>query len=337
MNNLVKYNNFLFENQFQSIIDDIFKIIESDGKWTSDNTYEWSEEESNTFEWEINNKPNKIKDKLNNFLSKLNKKDIRKYFYKLVDKLKSLPEKVRKKLILSYATIFLSFVSIGYLTTEQIDDDISNDVRTEILTLINDIKDIKEASLKSTKSFFDKAQNIVKGLEAGYSNDKGDTGNWIKVKGGRRFVGTNHGISAPILAEYLGRLPKKEDMINLSYKTALDIYKKNYWDSQNLSDFNDQSISNLLYDGCVNQGITGMKDVLRKALIENNIDINNEDNPFSKNWISKINKINKKDLFESIKKFREIRYKEARTFHRHGDGWLNRLNSFNYENNSSMT
>lgn len=135
MNNLVKYNNFLFENQFQSIIDDIFKIIESDGKWTSDNTYEWSEEESNTFEWEINNKPNKIKDKLNNFLSKLNKKDIRKYFYKLVDKLKSLPEKVRKKLILSYATIFLSFVSIGYLTTEQIDDDISNDVRTEILTL----------------------------------------------------------------------------------------------------------------------------------------------------------------------------------------------------------
>lgn len=204
-------------------------------------------------------------------------------------------------------------------------------------SVINDIKDIKEASLKSTKSFFDKAQNIVKGLEAGYSNDKGDTGNWIKVKGGRRFVGTNHGISAPILAEYLGRLPKKEDMINLSYKTALDIYKKNYWDSQNLSDFNDQSISNLLYDGCVNQGITGMKDVLRKALIENNIDINNEDNPFSKNWISKINKINKKDLFESIKKFREIRYKEARTFHRHGDGWLNRLNSFNYENNSSMT
>ena len=46
---------------------------------------------------------------------------------------------------------------------------------------------------------FDVAQSQVKEVEAGYSDDRKDTGNWIEIKGiGKRFIGTNHGISAPI-------------------------------------------------------------------------------------------------------------------------------------------
>ena len=186
------------------------------------------------------------------------------------------------------------------------------------------------------QSRFEEAQGIVKEIEAGYSSDKGDIGNWIKTKHGKKFVGTNHGISAPILAEYLGKNPTSEDMKNLSYKTALGIYKDNYWDAQNLSKFRDQSIANILYDGSVNQGKTGMKDVLRKSLVDNGVDISSNDNPFNDEWVERANMVDQELLFKSIKKFREDRYKGARTFKRHGSGWLNRLSSFIYKNSGNV-
>jgi hypothetical protein len=33
-----KYNEFLLEKKFQSILDDIYKIVESEGRWIDDNT-----------------------------------------------------------------------------------------------------------------------------------------------------------------------------------------------------------------------------------------------------------------------------------------------------------
>ena len=315
-----KYNQFLIEKEFQVIVDSIIRIVESDGVWTSDNTIEW-DLTNRTYEWDLT-KNKKITDKLYTFLSKLSKEEIKKYFYKLVDKLEFLPKNVKKKLIINYATIFLSFVSTGYLL-ESPASELDNEVKTEIVK-INSIKAEKK------KSNFKLAQDIVKQVEAGYSSDKGDTGNWIKVKGGKRFIGTNHGISAPILAEYLGKLPTKEDMINLSYEEALEIYKSKYWDAQNLSEFEDQIVANIIYDGCVNQGIEGMKSVIRRSLMENGVDISESDNPFNINWIKKINQLDQAELFNSIKKNREERYKTARTFKRHGKGWLNRLNEFEY-------
>ena len=42
MNKISKYSDFLLEKEFNSIIDDIFRIVEDvDGKWTSPNTIEW--------------------------------------------------------------------------------------------------------------------------------------------------------------------------------------------------------------------------------------------------------------------------------------------------------
>ena len=64
--------------------------------------------------------------------------------------------------------------------------------------------------------------------------------------------------------------------------------------------------------------------------------ISDVDNPFNIEWVKKINKLDQKSLFESIKKFREERYKEAATFKRHGNGWLDRLGSFEYEENNKL-
>ena len=68
--------------------------------------------------------------------------------------------------------------------------------------------------------------NSVFKAEGGYSEDKADSGNYINGK----FIGTNHGISAPILADYLGREPTVDEMKNLTKDKAREIAATRYYD-----------------------------------------------------------------------------------------------------------
>jgi hypothetical protein len=68
-----------------------------------------------------------------------------------------------------------------------------------------------------------------------------------------------------------------------------------------------------------------MKSVLRNVLRDNGIEISDDANPFEGDYIKQLNCLEQAKLFDSIKKYREERYKEARTFKRHGTGWLDRL------------
>ena len=345
MNNLYKYNDFLFE----SIINDIFLLLESEETsptfvWDMKKpveekpvTFEWDmrkptekpveeepveekpvEEKPVTFEWDLT-KNSQTLDKLKSFLSKLPKEQIVKYFYKLLDKIKLLPEKTRRKLLINYASIFLLFCSVSYLvkTVNRADDKI-----------------VKEFVKVTKKSSFDVSQKIVSLAEGKYSNDRKDTGNFVKFEMGgkklKRFIGSKYGISAPILQKYLGRLPKKQDMINLSYDTALEIYKNKYWDDQKIERFCNQSIANIVYDGCVNQGVNGTKIILRNVLRENGIKISDDENPFEIDYIKQLNSLEQDKLFKSIKKFRKYRYEQARTFYAHGGGWLDRLEKLEF-------
>lgn len=306
-----KYNDFILDNEFNSIIESILIIVESEGKWLDDNTYVW--DLTNT---------NSTKTKLEKFLSKIPKDKIKKYFYKFLEKLKLLPNKTRKKLLIVYSSVFLSITSIGFLTSvsDKVEEDLFNKNKELIIEMVK----------LNNKSSFKESQFLVKGVEKGYSADKKDRGNYVKTKWGKRFVGTNHGISAPILMEYLGRIPTQDDMRNLTYEEALEIYKKQYWTPQNLSLFNNQSIANLIYDGCVNQGIQAMKDIVRAAYIENGMQLGSLENPFQEKWIKIANTLDHQSLFNSIKDGRERRYRESITFKTHGTGWLNRLNSIEY-------
>lgn len=325
MNNLYKYNDFLFE----SIINDIFLLLESD---EPSPTFTWDikketekPEETNTFEWDLTKAPtsttSKVLEKLKAFLSKLPKEQIIKYFYKLLDKIKLLPERTRRKLLINYASVFLLFGSVAYLTKP------AEEYKA-------DKKIVKEFIKVTKKASFDVSQKVVALAEGDYSDDRGDTGNFIEFKMGnkmvKRFVGSKYGISAPVLMKYLGKAPKKEDMMNLSYETALDIYKNQYWDDQKIERFCNQSVADVVYDGCVNQGIAGMKSVLRNVLRENGIEISDDVNPFEGDYIKQLNALEQEKLFNSIKDNREKRYKEARTFKRHGDGWLDRLSKITF-------
>ena len=351
MNKISKYNDFLLEKQFNSIIDDIFRMVEDvEGKWTSPTTIEWDysnepEEEPKEDKNDVDELTDKIIDfgekalnKLRDFLQKLPKEKIKEYYVKMVNKFKSLPETLRRKIIAGVTGVFLTFVSLSYLTTPSVASHSSagfgldKEQTEEIIQITKD----KKEKVTTTRASFEEAQGLVKLAEAGYSDDRGDNGNFIDVpSGGRRFIGTNHGISAPILAEYfkkqgIKRLLTKDDMINLSYKTALKIYKADYWDAQHLSELADQNVANVIYDGCVNQGTDAMRSIVRDALEENGIEISDNDVIFSKEVLSKANDIDPVELFNSIKNFRELRYKESETFRRHGEGWLNRLDAISY-------
>lgn len=315
---LINYSEFLLEKEFQQITQDMFKIFENNINWTGSNTAEWDLSSENE---------NNIESKLKNFLSKLSKEKIREYFIKLMNKIQVLPDIIRRNLIITYTSIFLSFAGIAFLLSGQTENSkpqISKKIKTEIINL-------------NKKSNFHKAQELVKISEAGYTSDSKDKGNWLVVNGKKLLIGTNHGISAKILHKYLGRIPTKSDMKNLAYETALKIYKSKFWDNQNLHHFIDQSVANIIYDGCVNQGIDGTKEVLRKSFSLCGVKIPDSENPFDKKWIKKANLLDQLNLFNTIKKCRENRYKSSpKKFKRFGRGWMNRLNSIVYENEKEI-
>lgn len=330
-----RYNEFLLEKEFNQIVDEIFRLVESQGVWTSPNTIEWDmtkkeepEENPDLIDRGLD-KLSRGLERLKNFISKLDKTQLKKYYVNLVNRLKNLPERMRKFLITHYTSVFLTVASLSYLvgSGEEVLSKEPQQTKTEQIN-----PKVKEEIIELHKgSSFEVAQSSVKELEAGYSNDREDTGNWVEVPGyGMRFIGTNHGISAPILQKHLGRIPKREDMQNLSYQTALKIYKKDYWDAQNLSLICDQSVANIIYDGCVNQGVDGVSEVIRNAAKEQGINLTGS--TYSKSNIRRLNSLNQKELFQSIKKFRELRYKEAQTWNIHGEGWMNRLASIEYKN-----
>jgi len=103
--------------------------------------------------------------------------------------------------------------------------------------------------------------------EGGYTNDRLDPGNWTngKINSGI-LVGTNHGISAPVLMRYLKRLPTADEMRNLKVETAHEIYRKNYWNLIKGDQIKDQGVANVIYDNAVNIGAAGAVKMAQKEV-----------------------------------------------------------------------
>ena len=93
------------------------------------------------------------------------------------------------------------------------------------------------ADTAATTPTRDELIDSVFDAEGGYSTDRDDTGNYYRGQ----FVGTNHGISAPVLADNLGRTPTVEDMRGLTQDTAREIAATQYYDTYNISDLPDET------------------------------------------------------------------------------------------------
>lgn len=396
MKRIDRYDEYLLEKEFKSIIANILLIVEAQ---TSANTFEWDFKEpqrtfnfkdkdefeiGDTVEFDIEQKK-KLKDYIDFVKNKANKfvdyirepdvdlpsfdlptqslkellkklvsmapskeeaiKKVKEYFEKFILELKSLPYEIKKRLLKKFIVVFILFIPLSNLVT---DLSIKQEpVLKEVVAEVNQesIPDEidKEVVDKNSKfASFERAQHLVKMAEAGYSSDRNDTGNWINVPGGgQRFIGTNHGISAPVLAQYfkdkgINRLISKQDMMDLEYETALEIYKKDYWNAARLSNFKSQSIANVLYDECVNQGVGAALSDVKKSMqnMGHETDEIGSWKEFHKELTPKVNKMStkeKKELFNQIKTERLERYEGADTWEEHGEGWQNRLNDIAFE------
>jgi lysozyme family protein len=102
---------------------------------------------------------------------------------------------------------------------------------------------------------FEIAYKLTAINEGGYTDNADDNGNWTGAKKGVGvLVGTNHGISAPVLQKHLGRTPTVADMKNILIDTVKAIYKKNYWNVIRGDEMTRQNVANSVYDSAVNMG-----------------------------------------------------------------------------------
>ena len=374
---ITNYNEFLLEKEFQGILEAIKLIKEADTYKLGD-TIEWDlakdkgtpDEPAPEMEWTFDTKKrsklgrfadwlnrgdtesglgieSKLLDKIKEFLEKVKDTErIKEYFLRMLEEIKALPENIKRDLLKKVLILLAAYMPLSDLITKDVVDKepITAEVKAEIDTKQhNQAKTVAaepEKDAGKEMASFEKAQSLVKSVEAGYSDDRRDTGNYIDVPGGKRFIGTNHGISAPILQKYfkdkgIDRLLTKQDMIDLEYETALEIYKQDYWDAQGLGEFKSQSIANVLYDGCVNQGAGATLQVLKNSM-ENmgyEADTIGTWREFHQELTPKVNEMSSKkteQLFEEIKEERMHKYRKADTWEDHGRGWADRVDKLTF-------
>lgn len=147
--------------------------------------------------------------------------------------------------------------------------------------------------------------------EAGYSTDTQDTGNYYKGE----FIGTNHGISAAVLAEELGRTPTVEDMKNLTKEEATSIYNKNYVDKYGVN-YLPTELREIYLHSVVNSGRGGSKTLQGLLGVQQTGFVGDETKAAMKNA-----SFSKKEFKDALLK----RYKTFKTWEEHGDGWTTRF------------
>ncbi len=177
---------------------------------------------------------------------------------------------------------------------------------------------------------FKKAQRIVASNEGGYQADPSDNGNYTSGK----LIGTKYGISAPVLASYLGRVPTVMEMRGLTKSVAEDILKTRYWLANNLDKIKNQSVANLIYDGVVNQGASTLRVIVSNASAAMKSRIA-QHLVFTPSGIDKVNKLNQLKLFLEVKRGRTQLYKKTKGADKYLDGWLSRMNKITFSGDLS--
>jgi lysozyme family protein len=170
---------------------------------------------------------------------------------------------------------------------------------------------------------FNKAHTYIVEEEGGYQAMPNDTGNYSDGI----LIGTNYGISADTLKTFLGRIPNRDEMINLSFDDSVLIYIQMYWNRILGDSIKNQSVALLIYDGSVNQGKGAMKSVVGTAMRKLDSYIS-DDLVFTVAGIKQLNSLNQKDLFQEIYNGRKSRYGGSQEVFRAGH--LKRLNGINF-------
>ena len=135
-----------------------------------------------------------------------------------------------------------------------------------------------------------------------------------------------------IKSEHIGE-KWKNIMMSLEKETATEIYETEYWNPQEFSKIKSQSIANILYDACVNQGSGGSKRIYVKSMKELGHNTDGVDGWKSAHEkltpiVNSMDKSELKKLHEVIKENRREEYKSGKTeeeIEAFATGWDNRL------------
>jgi lysozyme family protein len=170
---------------------------------------------------------------------------------------------------------------------------------------------------------FEIAVNLTLQHEGSYQANPKDKGNY-NSKG--VLIGTNYGISAPTLENYLNYPPTAEQMKILPRALAEKIYRSNYWDNYRLSDIVSQQVANQLFDINVLQGPSKMADIAQDALNKIGYSITNDKSfgPKTRELINKAIVDGKKDALNN----EMVRAREVFLASDYWTGWLTRAKSF---------
>lgn len=165
---------------------------------------------------------------------------------------------------------------------------------------------------------FEKYAPILKRLEGGFVNHPDDAGQ-----------ATNMGVTLATYRTLFGKDKTVEDLKNMTDAEWSRIMRI-YWDSCDGRNIHNQSIANLVADWCVNSGSAGRKGVQKAVGVI-------PDGIFGKKTLAALNAEPQKCVFCKIKEAREeffkdiVRRKPSQSVFLRG--WLNRLDTFRYEDN----
>lgn len=171
---------------------------------------------------------------------------------------------------------------------------------------------------------FDKAVAKVLKHEGGYSNHPADPGGE-----------TNRGLTDRLDGKVDGMIDVDGDgdgdisVKGLTEEQAKQVYKTRFWDRMQGDLIKSQPVAEIIFDAYVNTGVNGLKMLQREIGVV-------ADGIFGPNTIAVLNRAAPKVVFEGFKDARvqfynslATRKPELKVFLK---GWLNRVNSFKYDN-----
>ena len=103
--------------------------------------------------------------------------------------------------------------------------------------------------------------DVIRRWEGGYSNDPDDSGGPTKF-----------GITQQDYSEYLGRHASASDVKRMTIDSAINIYRKRYWDGAKM-DLISPTLQSAMYDTGVNNGVGTAAELLQKTLVSLGYDV----------------------------------------------------------------
>jgi lysozyme family protein len=146
---------------------------------------------------------------------------------------------------------------------------------------------------------FDKAFELVVGVEGGYVNDPRDPGGETK-----------YGITK--------RSYPEEDIANLTLERAKYLYQRDYWQLAKCDQL-PWPLAYFVFDAAVNQGWNNAVKLLQKSVGTV------QDGVLGNNTLAAIKRADQKELCGIYMADRALRYTGTRNFDVYGRGWLKRL------------